>query len=123
MSHKCSIEDRSVTLLSREGHYSAKLRVNSDNTCTMGSCIVVLKDECIPVPTVVGRNNRLNDLVSVVEPSDIPLVDVEFCPPSHGDPFPNHDISTSVAIVCDHGWRLVTLPSSTSTPLPFTKKS
>ena len=88
-----------------------------DNTCTMVSRIFVLKDECIPMPTGVGNNNRLNDVVAVVEPCDIPLADEEFCPPSHGDPSQNHDTSTSIAVVCDHGWRLVSLPSSTPNPL------
>ena len=63
---------------------SAKLQVIVDNTCTMGSFVVVLKDECIPLPTGVEHNNRLNDIVSVVEPSDTPLADVEF----YGDPSP-----------------------------------
>ena len=94
-----------------ESHDSAKLQMILDNTCTMGSCIVVFRDNCIPLPTGVGHNRRLNDIVSVVEPSDIPLTDVEFCPLSHGDPSPNNDTSTSIAVVCDHGWRLVTLPS------------
>ena len=76
-------------------------RVILDNTCTMVSCIVIMKDACIPVPTGVGRNNRLNDVV--VEPSDIPSLDVEFCPPSHGDPSPNHDTSMSTAVSCDLG--------------------
>ena len=62
----------------------------------MGSYIVVLKDECIPMPSDVGHNNRLDDIVSVAQASDIPLADVECCPPSHGDPFPNHDTSTSL---------------------------
>ena len=62
----------------------------------MGSCIVVLKDKYIPMPTGVGHNSSLSDIVYVVEPSDIPLADVECCPPSHGDPFPNHDTSTSL---------------------------
>ena len=85
----------------------------------MGFCTVVLKNECVPMPTGVGHNNnRLKDIVSVVEPSDILLADVEFCPPRYGDPFPNHDTSTSMAVVCDHGWRLVTLPSSTPNTLP-----
>ena len=70
------------------------------------------------MPTGVGHNNRLKVVVSVVEPSDIPPADVEFCPPGHGDPSPNHDTSTSTAVVCDYGWRLVTL--SRSTPNPFT---
>ena len=78
-----------------------------DNMFTMCSCFVVLKDDCIPVPTGVGHNNRLNDIVSVVEPRDIPLVDVEFYLPSRGDPYPNHDTSISIAVVCDHGWRPV----------------
>ena len=79
----------------------------------MGSCIVVLKDDCIPMPSGVGHNDRLKDIVSVVQPSDIPLADVEFCPPSHGDPSSNCDTSNSIAVVCDHGWRQVTLCSST----------
>ena len=54
-----------------KSHESAKLQVILYNTCTMGSCIVVLKDECIPMPTGVGNNNRLNEIVSVVEPNDI----------------------------------------------------
>ena len=70
------------------------------------------------MPRVVGHNNRLNDIVSVVEPSDVPLADVDFCLSTHGDPSPNHDISTSIAVVRDHGWRLVTLPSSTPNTLP-----
>ena len=72
---------------------SAKLHVILDDTCTMGSSIVVLKDECIPMPSDVGHNNRLNDIVSVAQASDIPLADMEFCSPSHGDPSPNHDLS------------------------------
>ena len=88
----------------------------------MGSCVVALKNEFFSMPTGVGHNDRLNDIVSVVEPSDIPLADVEFCPPSHGDPSPNHDTSTSIAVVCDHGWRLGTLPGLMPNPLlPITK--
>ena len=83
----------------------------------MGSCIVVLKDECIPMPTGVGHSNRLSDIVSVEELSDVPLTAVEFCPSSHGDPTPKEDTSTSTAFACDLGWRLVTLPSSTPNPL------
>ena len=79
---------------------------------------VVLKDECIPVPTGKGHVIRLTDFVSVIEPSDISLADVKFCLPSHGDPHSNHDIFTCVAVVCDHGWRLLTLPSSTPNLLP-----
>ena len=45
-----------------ESRDSAKLQVFVDNTCMMGSCIVVLGDECIPMPTGVGHNNRLNDI-------------------------------------------------------------
>ena len=89
----------------------SNLQVILDNTYSIGSCIVVLKNECILMPTGVGHNSRLNDVVSVTELSDIPLTDVEFCPLSHGDPSPNNDTSTSIAVVCDHGWRLVTLPS------------
>ena len=63
--------------------------------------------------TGAGHNNKLNGIVSVVEPSDVLLADVELYPPGHGDPFPNHDTSTSIAVVCDHGWRLVTLPTLT----------
>ena len=74
------------------------------------------------MPTGVGHSNGLNDIVCVVEPCDIPLADAELCLPSHGDPFPNHDTSTSIAVVCDHGWRLVTLSSSTSNPLPSIMK-
>ena len=40
------------------------------------------------MPRGVGQNSRLNNIVSVVEPSGIPLPITEFCPPSHGDPFP-----------------------------------
>ena len=58
----------------------------------MGSCTVVSKDDCVPMPTGVGHNYRLSDVVPVVESSDIPLADVEFCSSSHGDPSPNHDI-------------------------------
>ena len=43
----------------------------------MGSCIVVLKDECIPMPTDKGHNNMLNDIDYVVEPSNIPLTECE----------------------------------------------
>ena len=103
-----------------ESRDSAKLQMILDNTCTMGSCIVVLKDECIRTPMGVGHNNRLNDIVSVVEPNDIPLADVEFCSPSHSDPSPKPDNPISREVVCDHGWRLVTLPSSTTNPLPST---
>ena len=93
-----------------------------DNPCTMDSCIVVLKGECIPVRTGIGHNIRLNDIVSVVKPSEIPLADMEFCPPSHCDPSPNLDTSTSVAVMCNHGWRLVTLPSLIpNTLLPIMK--
>ena len=67
----------------------------------MGSCIVVVNDECIPRPTGLGHTDRLNDVVSVAEPSNIPLADVECCPSGHGDLFPNHDTSASVAVVCD----------------------
>ena len=96
---------------------SAKLQMILDKTCTMGSCIAVSKDECIPMLMGVGHNNRLTYIISVVEPSDIPLADVEFCPPSHGDPSPNHDTTTSTAVVRNPGWRLVTLPNSTPNPL------
>ena len=92
-----------------------KLLVILDNTCMMGSCTVVLKDECIPMPTDIGHNNRLNNIASVVEPTDIPLADVEFCPPSHADSFLNHDTSTSIAARCNHGWRL---PNPTPNLLP-----
>ena len=106
---------------SRESRHSANLQVILDNTCTMGSCIVVLKDDCIPMPSGVGHNDRLKDIVFVV-PSDILLADVEFCPPSHGDSSLNHDTSISIAVVCDHGLRLVTLPSSTPNLVrPITK--
>ena len=63
---------------------SLKLQVIVDNTCKMGYCIVVLKDQCTLMWTGVGHSDRLNN-VSVVEPSDTPLADVEFCPPSQGD--------------------------------------
>ena len=70
----------------------------------MGSGIAVLQDERIPMPTGVGHNNRLHDTVSVLQPSDIPLADVEFCPPSHDDPSPNHDTPTFMGeVVCDRG--------------------
>ena len=89
-----------------------------DSTCKMGSCTGVLRDEYIPVPTGLGYNNRLKDILSVVEPSDIPLADVEFCPPSHGDPSQNHDTSTSIAVMCNHCWRLGMLPTLMPDPLP-----
>ena len=101
-----------------ESHDSVKLQVILDNTCMMGSVNVVLKDGCIPLLTGSGHRNQLNYIVSVVELRNIPLADVEFCPPSQGDPSPNHDTSTSIAVMCNHGWRLVTLPSSTPNPLP-----
>ena len=78
-----------------------------DNSCTMGSCIVVLKDECIPMPMDVGHTKRLGDIVSVVEPKQPSIgrcgVDLSStspwqmwsCPPSHGDPSPTHETSTS----------------------------
>ena len=107
MFHKCSVWDGSGDCAwPWESRDTTKLQVVLDNACTMGSCIVVLKDDCIPVQTGVGHN-RLDDIVSVVEPGDIPLADVEFCPPSHGDSSPNHDTSTSIAVVCDRGWGLV----------------
>ena len=46
-----------------------------------------------------------------------PAAEVEFCPPSHSDSFTNHDTSTSIVVVCNHGWRLIMLPSSTPNPL------
>ena len=61
------------------------------------------KNECIPMPTGVGHNNRFDDVVSVVQPSDISLADAEFRRPSHGDSSPKHDTSSSIAAVCDHG--------------------
>ena len=61
-------------------HDSVKLQVILDKRCTMGS-FIASEDECIPMPMGVGHNNRLNDIVSVVEPSDIPLADVEFVLP------------------------------------------
>ena len=79
-----------------ESRDSAKVQVTLDNTSTTGSFIVVLTDDCIPMPTAVGHNNRLIDIVTVVEPSDISLANYS---PSHGDPFPNHDTFTSIAIV------------------------
>ena len=84
----------------------------------MGSCTVVSKDARIPMPTDVRYSDRLNDIVSVVEPSDIPLTDVEFCCPSHGDPSTNHDTRTSIAVLCHHGWGLGTFLNSTPNPLP-----
>ena len=48
----------------------------------MGSCTVVLKDDCIPMPTGVVHNDMLNGIVSVVEPSHGSLADVEFGPSS-----------------------------------------
>ena len=39
-----------------ESRDSEKLQVILDNTCTIGSCIVVLKDECIPIAD--GRRAR-----------------------------------------------------------------
>ena len=81
----------------------------------MSSCIV-LKDEYTPTDGVM-HNNRLNDIVSVVEPNDILLADVEYCPPSYGDPTPNHDTSTYMVVMYDHGLRLITLPSSTPNSL------
>ena len=45
----------------RKNRKSAKLQVILDNTCTMGSCIVVSKDKYLPMPTGAGPNNRLND--------------------------------------------------------------
>ena len=86
----------------------------------MGSCTVVSKDARIPMPTDVRYSDRLNDIVSVVEPSDVPPVDVEFCLPSHGDLSPDHDISTSIAVMRD--WRLVAVPSLTANPLLPMKK-
>ena len=85
------------TLWGWESHDSATLQVILNNMCTMGSYIVVFKDECIPILTGIGHNNELNDFVSVVEPSDIPLAlaDTEFCLPSHGDiPPPHHQTMT-----------------------------
>ena len=64
----------------------------------MGSCTGVLRDEYIPVPTGVGYNNRLKDILSVVEPSDIPLADVEFCPPSLYDSFPAAEDRKSINV-------------------------
>ena len=129
MSHKCWIWRQVWGLCCLwESCYSAKLQVVLDNTRMMGSFIVILTDECIPMLTSVGHNSRLNDivtvveLVTVVEPSDIPLADMEFCLSSHGDPCPNHDTSTSIADVWDHGWRLVMLLSLMPNPLPPTMK-
>ena len=83
------------TLLAMENCDSVKLLVIMDNTCMMGSCYVILEDEYIPMPMGIGHNNRLNDIVPVVKISDIflvdSLVDLEFCPLSHGDPSPNYD--------------------------------
>ena len=45
-----------------ESRDSEKLQVFVDNTSMMCSCIAVLGDECIPMPTGVGHNNRLNDI-------------------------------------------------------------
>ena len=90
------------------------------NTCMMGFCNVILKDECIPILVGLGHNSRLSNIVSVVEPSDVPPVDVEFCLPSHGDLSPDHDISTSIAVMRD--WRLVAVPSLTANPLLPMKK-
>ena len=91
----------------------SNLQVILDNTYSIGSCIVVLKNECIPMPTGVGHNSRLSDVVSVTELSDIPLTDVEVSSPNHDDAAQNRDNSVSIAVLCNHGWRLVTLPSST----------
>ena len=75
-----------------ESRDSAKLRVILDNTCTIGSCKCCLKKmTAFSCRTGV----RPNDIVSIVEPSDIFLADVEFCPPNYSDPSPDHDISTS----------------------------
>ena len=82
----------------------------------MRSCIVILKEECIPMPTGFGHNNSLNGIISVAQPSDILLADVESCPPTHGDPSQNDETSASVAVMCNHGWRLVTLPRSMPNP-------
>lgn len=64
----------------------------------MGSFVVVLKDDCIPMPMEIGHN-RLNDAVSLLEPSDISLADVELCPLP---PSANRHTSTSIAAVRDH---------------------
>ena len=61
--------------------------------------MVVLKDKCIPMPMGVGNNNKLKDIVSVVEPRDMFLAYVAFCSPRHGDSFRNRDNSTSIAVV------------------------
>ena len=87
MSHKCSVEDRSGDFAGHER--VVILQVILDSTCSMGSCIVVSKDECLPMSTGVGHSNRLYYIVCVLEPSDISLTDVEFCPPSHDDPLPS----------------------------------
>ena len=52
-----------------ESHDSVKAQVILDNTCTMDSCIVPLKDECSPMPMGVGHNNRLTGIASAVEPT------------------------------------------------------
>ena len=105
MSHKRSVGDWSGDFT---GHGRVAILRNMQvilhNTFTTGACIVVLKDECTPMPTGVGHNNRLNDIVSGIEPGDVPLADVEFCPPSHDDPSPNHDTPTFMGeVVCDRG--------------------
>ena len=84
----------------------------------MVSRIFVLKDECIPMPTGVGFNNRLNDIVSVVEPSNLLLADVEFCPPCDSDSSTNHDTSTSIAVV--QSWlQAENVPRLMPNPLPL----
>ena len=63
-------------------------------------------------------SNTLSDIVSVVELSDIPLADVEFCPPSHGDPVPYKPWQFHVSGRVRSWLEVGNLPSSTPNPLP-----
>ena len=56
----------------------------------MRFCVVLLKDECVALPTGVGHNSRLDGMFPVVVPSDILMEDAEFCRLSHGYPSPSH---------------------------------
>ena len=111
----CSMRDRSWDF---SGNGRVVLQVILDNTCTMGSCTVVLKDECVPMAMSVRHYNSLSEIAFVLEPSDILLADVEFCPPGHSNSSPNNDTSISIEVVCNHGWRMVTFPTSKPNPWP-----
>jgi hypothetical protein len=87
------------------------LKVILDDASTVRTCIVILEDEIWSVPLSKWHNDRLDDVVTVVEPCDIVLAYVKVGPVIHTDACPHHYTATSITVVCNSCRRLVTLTS------------